>query len=86
MKFNIHLAKHRWYCSWVSRAIKILEESIEKYGQIYVNHEIIHNKFIINYFIKKGVIFEEDINKIPTWANLVISAHGTDPNYIIKIK
>ena len=86
MKFNIHLAKHRWYCSWVSRAIKILEESIEKYEQIYVNHEIIHNKFIINYFIKKGVVFEEDIDKIPSWANLVISAHGTDPNYITRVR
>jgi 4-hydroxy-3-methylbut-2-enyl diphosphate reductase len=86
MSFNIHLAKHRGYCSWVSRAIKILEESIEKYEQIYVNHEIIHNKFIINYFIKKGVVFEEDIDKIPSWANLVISAHGTDPNYITRVR
>ena len=49
MKIDIYLASPRGYCAWVTRAIKMLNTVIEKYGTpIYVNHEIIHNKFVIN--------------------------------------
>lgn len=53
---------------------------------IYVNHEIIHNKFIVKMFERKWVIFEEDISKIPEQSRVVISAHGTWPTYYKSLR
>jgi 4-hydroxy-3-methylbut-2-enyl diphosphate reductase len=53
---------------------------------IYVNHEIIHNAFVVDMFKRKWVIFENDINKIPPWSLVVISAHGTGPTYFSELR
>jgi 4-hydroxy-3-methylbut-2-en-1-yl diphosphate reductase len=53
---------------------------------IYVNHEIIHNSFVVKMFERKGVIFEPDLDNIPEWSLIVISAHGTGPSYFEKLR
>jgi len=58
MKIKILLASPRGYCAGVNRAIEIVDKAIIDYGTpLYVNHEIIHNKYIISHFENKGVIF-----------------------------
>lgn len=53
---------------------------------IYVNHEIIHNTFVVRMFERKGVIFEPDLDAIPEESLVVISAHGTGPSYFEKLR
>jgi 4-hydroxy-3-methylbut-2-enyl diphosphate reductase len=53
---------------------------------IYVNHEIIHNTFVVKMFERKGVIFEPDLEKIPEGSLVVISAHGTGPSYFAHLR
>jgi len=87
MNIKIYLAELRWYCAGVERAIQILEEAIKKYGTpIYVNHEIIHNKFVINYFEKKWVIFEDNLEKISEDSIMIFSAHWVWPEFVKKVK
>ena len=85
--FRIYTAYPRWFCAGVDRAINLLKDVIDVYWTpIYVNHEIIHNKFIVDWFTKKWVIFEENISKIPSWSLVVISAHGVWPSYYASLK
>ncbi len=53
---------------------------------IYVNHEIIHNTFVVKMFERKWVVFEPDLDKIPEWSLVVISAHGTWPTYFSRLR
>lgn len=74
---NIILAQPRGFCAGVERAIEIVEKAISKYGApIYVRHEIVHNKFVVNYLQNKGAIFVEEIDEIPEGARTIFSAHG----------
>jgi len=84
MPKKIILASPRGYCAWVDRAIGMLDDIISAYPRetIYVNHEIVHNKFIVNYFERKGVIFSDDLDAIPTWSIMVFSAHGVAPSFV----
>ena len=87
MNIKIYLAELRWYCAGVHRAIEILNKTIEQFPTpIYVNHEIIHNKFIINYYEKKWIIFGEKLENIPQNSLMVFSAHWVWPEYIKKVK
>jgi len=87
MDIKIYLAEPRGYCAGVHRAIDILNQSIKKFpAPIYVNHEIIHNKFIINYFEKKWVIFWEKLENIPENSLMIMSAHWVGPKFIKKVK
>ncbi len=81
---NIILASPRWYCAWVDRAIGMLDDVIKAYpGEtIYVNHEIVHNTFIVSYFERKWVIFSDDLDSIPKWSIMVFSAHGVAPSFV----
>jgi len=84
---NIYLASPRWFCAWVHRAINILNGALEKYGApLFVNHEIIHNKIIVDFYKKKWVIFEENLEKIPAWSIMIFSAHWVSPEYVKKVK
>lgn len=77
---NIFLATPRGFCAGVERAIIIVEKAIERFGTpIYVNHEIVHNKFIVDDFEQKGVIFTSDLSQIPEGSVYVFSAHGISP-------
>ncbi len=80
---NIYLASPRGFCAGVDRAIQIVEKAIKKFGPpIYVRHEIVHNKHVVEDLKKKGVIFVEELNEINDKTRPVIfSAHGV-PKYI----
>lgn len=85
--FNIILASPRWYCAWVDRAIWMLDDILKKYwSPIYVNHEIVHNKFIVKYFESKWVVFTDDLTNISPWEIMVFSAHGVAPSYVKAVQ
>lgn len=74
---NIILAKPRGFCAGVTRAIETVEKALEKFGPpIYVRHEIVHNKFVVESLRKKGAIFVDEVDQIPQGAITIFSAHG----------
>ena len=75
---TILLAAPRGFCAGVDRAIQIVEKSLEKYGApVYVRHEIVHNKFVVDTLRAKGAVFVEELDEIPDDGQPVIfSAHG----------
>jgi len=74
---QIILAKPRGFCAGVTRAIDTVERAIEKFGApVYVRHEIVHNKFVVESLRKKGAIFVGEIDEIPEGAITIFSAHG----------
>ena len=77
-KITIHLASPRGFCAGVDRAIEIVKKTIKKYGTpVYVRHEIVHNKYVVEDLIKQGVIFVEELGEIKEKKRPVIfSAHG----------
>ena len=71
------LAAPRGFCAGVDRAIKIVEMAIEKWGApIYVRHEIVHNKFVVDSLREKGAVFVEELDECPTDRPVIFSAHG----------
>ena len=77
-KLDVYLAGPRGFCAGVERAILMVQEAIKKYGKpIYVRHEIVHNKFVVDSLQKEGAIFIEELNEIDNKNRPVIfSAHG----------
>jgi len=74
---KIILAKPRGFCAGVTRAIETVEKAIEKFGTpVYVRHEIVHNKFVVESLRKKGAIFVNEVEQIPVGAITIFSAHG----------
>ena len=74
---KVYLAQPRGFCAGVERAITIVERAIELYGPpVYVRHEIVHNKRVVNNLISKGAIFVQELDQIPAGAVTVFSAHG----------
>ncbi len=74
---KVVLAQPRGFCAGVERAIQIVELALEKYGPpVYVKHEIVHNRRVLETLSKKGAVFVEDIEEIPVGAVTVFSAHG----------
>ena len=78
---KIVLATPRGFCAGVERAVGTLQKAIDSFDSpVYVKHEVVHNKFIIEDFKKKGVKFIEDINLVPDNSVLIYSAHGVSKN------
>ncbi|MEM6602803.1 MAG: 4-hydroxy-3-methylbut-2-enyl diphosphate reductase [Pseudomonadota bacterium] len=76
-KINIKLAAPRGFCAGVERAILIVEKALEQYGApVYVRHEIVHNKFVVESLRAKGAIFVEELDDVPTDMPVIFSAHG----------
>ena len=77
-ELKILLSAPRGFCAGVERAIEIVEKSIKKYGSpVYVRHEIVHNKFVVDDLKKKGAVFVEELEEIKDNSRPVIfSAHG----------
>jgi len=74
---EILLANPRGFCAGVERAIAIVERALEKFGApIYVRHEVVHNRFVVDGLKAKGAIFIEDLDEVPDGATLIFSAHG----------
>lgn len=74
---DILLAKPRGFCAGVDRAISIVERALERFGApIYVHHEVVHNRYVVDDLKAKGAIFIEDLADVPPGATLVYSAHG----------
>jgi len=74
---EIHLAKPRGFCAGVDRAIEIVERALELFGTpIYVRHEVVHNKYVVDDLKAKGAIFVEELSEIPADSTVIFSAHG----------
>ena len=74
---KIYLANPRGFCAGVDRAIEIVEMSLKRYGApIYVRHEIVHSRHVVNSLRKRGAVFVEELDEVPDGAQVIFSAHG----------
>lgn len=74
---TLYLAAPRGFCAGVDRAIKIVELALQKWGApVYVRHEIVHNKFVVDSLRDKGAVFVEELDECPTDRPVIFSAHG----------
>ena len=77
MEKTIILASPRGFCAGVDRAIKIVEAALEKFGRpVYVRHEIVHNKRVVDVLAEKGAVFVEELDEVPSGCPVIFSAHG----------
>ena len=82
-KTQLILATPRGFCAGVERAVDIVNKAIDAFGApIYVKHEVVHNKYVIEDLEKKGVVFIEDVTVVPNDSIIIYSAHGVS----IKVK
>jgi 4-hydroxy-3-methylbut-2-enyl diphosphate reductase len=81
---RVVLAQPRGFCAGVERAIDIVEKALEIYGPpVYVRHEIVHNKFVVESLRAKGAVFVEELDEVPEGAVTVFSAHGV-PQMVVS--
>jgi 4-hydroxy-3-methylbut-2-enyl diphosphate reductase len=74
---EIRLANTRGFCAGVDRAIAIVEQALSRFGPpIYVRHEVVHNRFVVDDLQRKGAVFVEALDEIPDGATVIFSAHG----------
>lgn len=74
---KVILANPRGFCAGVDRAIEIVERALELFGApIYVRHEVVHNRFVVDDLRSRGAIFVDELNEIPDGATVIFSAHG----------
>ncbi|MGH8454059.1 MAG: 4-hydroxy-3-methylbut-2-enyl diphosphate reductase, partial [Nevskiales bacterium] len=74
---QILLANPRGFCAGVDRAIEIVERALERLGPpIYVRHEVVHNRFVVEGLRQKGAVFVEELDEVPAGATVIFSAHG----------
>ena len=79
---TIVLANPRGFCAGVERAIAIVEKALEKYGPpVYVRHEIVHNRYVVEELESKGAVFVEELDEVPDGVPIIFSAHGV-PKYV----
>lgn len=77
MSKKIYLANPRGFCAGVDRAIGIVEKALEQFGApIYVRHEVVHNKFVVDGLRDRGAIFVKELNEVPDDSIVIFSAHG----------
>ncbi|HUM95000.1 MAG TPA: 4-hydroxy-3-methylbut-2-enyl diphosphate reductase [Candidatus Competibacter sp.] len=77
MSAHIHLANPRGFCAGVDRAIGIVERALELFGApIYVRHEVVHNRFVVDNLRERGAVFVEELDEVPDGATVIFSAHG----------
>ena len=82
-KLQVILASPRGVCAGVERAILIVERALKKYGPpIYVRHEIVHNKYVVDDLRAKGAIFVNEVSEIPEGARTIFSAHGVSDKVV----
>lgn len=77
---KLFISKPRGFCAGVERAIDTVEKALKLFGApVYVKHEIVHNRHVIDRLLKKGAIFVEDLAEVPSGAYIIYSAHGVSP-------
>src|SRR5260370_27599980 len=77
MDMDMVLANPRGFCAGVDRAIAIVEQALTQFGApIYVRHEVVHNKFVVESLQSKGAVFIDELADIPSGSTVVFSAHG----------
>ncbi|MCV7058484.1 4-hydroxy-3-methylbut-2-enyl diphosphate reductase [Mycolicibacterium gilvum] len=82
---RVLLAEPRGYCAGVDRAVETVERALEKHGApIYVRHEIVHNRYVVDTLAKAGAIFVEQTDEVPEGAIVVFSAHGVAPTVHVE--
>jgi 4-hydroxy-3-methylbut-2-enyl diphosphate reductase len=82
---RVLLAGPRGFCAGVDRAIRVVEEALRRYGPpVYVRHEIVHNRFVVEALERQGAIFVEDLVEVPEHAFVVFSAHGVPKSVPIE--
>src|SRR3978361_1194459 len=80
---EVFLAQPRGFCAGVVRAIEIVERALEKYGPpVYVRHEIVHNRHVVESLKAKGALFVENLSEVPADAVTIFSAHGVAKSVI----
>lgn len=78
---DVYLAEPRGFCTGVRRAVGIVEEALKQYGApVFVRHEIVHNKFVIENLRAKGAVFIDELAEVPDGRPVVFSAHGVGRN------
>jgi len=74
---HVILANPRGFCAGVDRAIEIVEQALARFGApIYVRHEVVHNRFVVENLRAKGAVFVEELDEVPDGATVIFSAHG----------
>lgn len=82
---DVYLAAPRSFCAGVERAIRIVESALEKYGApVYVRHEIVHNRFVVDSLRAKGAVFVNELSECPDDRPVVLSAHGVPASVIAE--
>ena len=77
---QVVIAEPRGFCAGVDMAIETVERALKKYGApLYVFHEIVHNRYVVEDFTRRGVVFVQSVDEAPAGARLVFSAHGVAP-------
>ena len=77
---KVILANPRGFCAGVNMAVDSLELALQAFGSpVYVYHEIVHNKYVVETFRQKGAVFVDHLDEVPLGANLLFSAHGVSP-------
>jgi hypothetical protein len=77
------IAAPRGFCAGVDRAIRNVELAIEKHGApVYVRHEIVHNRIVVERFRERGVVFVDSIDEVPPGRPIMLSAHGSAPEVV----
>ncbi|MGA8054249.1 MAG: 4-hydroxy-3-methylbut-2-enyl diphosphate reductase, partial [Burkholderiales bacterium] len=74
---EVLLANPRGFCAGVERAIAIVERALDRFGApIYVRHEIVHNRYVVDALRAKGAVFVDELAEVPVGATVIFSAHG----------
>ena len=77
LSLTVLIAAPRGFCAGVDRAIEIVERALERYGApVYVRHEIVHNRYVVDGLKAKGAVFVEELDQVPEGVPVVFSAHG----------
>ena len=86
-KLTVYMAAPRGFCAGVDRAIQIVEMALEKWGKpVYVRHEIVHNKYVVDELKSKGAIFIKEVNEAPVDRPIIFSAHGVPKSVPLEAK